>query len=81
MEQLSPVAPSRPLGPAPSLSASREIVDRVFWYSLGRAPSVDERREAEKALQDPAHRNKPCADGLADLLWAVMMKPEFQLIY
>ena len=81
MEQLSPVAPSRPLGPAPSLSASREIVDRVFWYSLGRAPSVEERREAEKALQDPAHRNKPCADGLADLLWAVMMKPEFQLIY
>jgi hypothetical protein len=24
---------------------------------------------------------KPSADAVADLLWAVLMKPEFQLIY
>ena len=81
MERLSPIAPERPLPLPPALSNNRDIVKRVFWHALGRAPSVPERREAEKALQDTTDPNKPCAEGLADLLWAVMMKPEFQLIY
>ncbi len=55
MEQLSPVAPERPLPPGPVLSKSGEIVNRVFRYALGRAPSKEERRDAEKALEDPAH--------------------------
>ena len=49
---------------------------------LGRAPSAAERRIAEAALQRArrAATVRP-RDGLADLLWAVTMKPEFQLIY
>ena len=39
-----------------------------------------ERRVAEAALRDPRRPGRPSADGLADLLWAVMMTPEFQLI-
>ena len=35
-------------------------------------------RIAETALRGPD--GKPSADGLADLLWAVLMTPEFQLI-
>jgi len=53
----------------------------VFRYALGRAPSGAERDAAQSALFDPAHPDKISAEGLADLLWAVLMKPEFQLIY
>jgi hypothetical protein len=81
MDRLVPPEPATPLPQAPPLSASPQIVDRVFWYALGRAPSADERVLAERALADPARPQRATADGLADLLWAVMMKPEFQLIY
>lgn len=57
------------------------IVDRVFRQALGRPPTAAERRLAQDALRDPAHPGRPSADGLADLIWAVVMKPEFQLIY
>jgi hypothetical protein len=40
---------------------------------LGRAPSAAERAAAEKVAGTP--------EGLADLLWAVFMKPEFQYVY
>jgi hypothetical protein len=31
-------------------------------------------------LHNTADLRKPAADGLADLLWALLMTPEFQLI-
>jgi hypothetical protein len=55
------------------------VVDHVFWSALGRAPSASERQIAEAAIAD--RTGKPSADAVADLLWAVLMKPEFQLIY
>jgi len=67
MERLTPVAPETPLPAPPPLRNTSQIVDRIFWYALGRAPSPS---ESAIALQ---------AD-LADLLWAILMKPEFQLI-
>jgi hypothetical protein len=81
MDRLVPPAPATPLPAARPLTAIPQVVDRVFWYALGRAPSADERELAERALQDPARPGRAMADGLADLLWAVVMKPEFQLIY
>ena len=81
MDRLVPPAPETPLPQAPPATASSDVVDRVFWYALGRAPSPDERRLAERAIADPARRGRPAAQGVADLLWAVLMKPEFQLIY
>jgi hypothetical protein len=72
MDRLTAVAPETPLPFAPVKSA-REAVDRVFWYALSRAPSADERAAAEKVAGTP--------EGLADLLWAVLMKPEFQYVY
>jgi hypothetical protein len=80
MERLTPVAPETPVRPGPTLKTAAQAVDRIFWYALGRAPSLAERTAAENALRDPAGR-RPSAEGLADLLWAVMLKPEFQLIY
>jgi hypothetical protein len=35
---------------------------------------------ARTAIEDPARKGHISAEALADLLWAVMMKPEFQLI-
>ena len=81
MERLTPVAPETPLPAVPALKTVPEAVDRVFWYALGRAPSADERRPAVSAVEDPGRPGRPSAEGLAVLLWAVLMKPEFQLIY
>ena len=38
-------------------------------------------RQAVIVLRDPKGSERPYAPGLADLLWAITMKPEFQLIY
>ena len=82
MENLNPPAPGTALPPpAPPVKTVAETIDRVFWSALGRAPSAAERRAAEQALRDPAGGTRPSPQGLADLLWAVTMKPEFQFIY
>jgi hypothetical protein len=81
MERLVPPAPATPLPPGPVVTTIAEAIDRVFWHLLGRAPTAAERRAAEVALRDPSGGSRPSAQGLADLLWAVTMKPEFQLIY
>jgi hypothetical protein len=81
MERLIPPAPETPLPQSAPLTTAAQVIDRVFWYALGRAPSAEERRAAEAALRNPAGGPRPSAQGLADLLWAVTMKPEFQLIY
>ena len=81
MDRLVPPAPGTPLPPPPELTAISEVIDRVFWHAFGRKPSREERRIAENALKDPARPGRPSSEGLADLLWAVMMKSEFQFIY
>jgi hypothetical protein len=81
MERLLPPAAGTPLPPPPELHSVEEVIDRVFGHALGRLPSAAERRTAEATLRDPSGGVRPFAPGLADLLWAVFMKPEFQLIY
>jgi hypothetical protein len=81
MERLTPVTGSPPLPAPPQLESAAEIVDRVFWYALGRGPSKEEQRAAVAALKSDSRPGRPSAKGLADVLWALLMKPEFQLIY
>jgi hypothetical protein len=81
MDRLTPVAPETPVPAPPTLRTISKVVDRVFWHALGRSPSAAERTLAEDALKDPRQPGRPSAEGLADLLWSVLMKPEFQLIY
>jgi hypothetical protein len=81
MERLTAVAPGTPLPAGPPLKTASEVAGRVFWYALGRAPTPEERTVSESALADPDRPGKVSAEGLADLLWAVLTKPEFQLIY
>ncbi len=81
MARLIPPVPGVPMAPAPAVATVDETVDRVFMHALGRAPSAAERRAAAAALTSPDGSNRPSAEGLADLLWVLMVKPEFQLIY
>jgi hypothetical protein len=81
MERLLPPTPGAPLPPPAELHDTAAVVARVFQHALGRFPTDTERHAAEDALRDPAGRGRAYAPGLADLLWAIMMKPEFQLIY
>ena len=81
MERLLPPAPGAPLPEPEALETVPKAIDRVFRHALGRAPSPAERRLAEDALRDPARGERPSPEGLADVLWAILMKPEFQLIY
>ena len=80
-ERLVPPAPEPPLPSVPAPATISGIVDHVFQLALNRSPSPAERRAAAAALADPRRPGKVSSDALADLLWAVLMKPEFQLIY
>jgi hypothetical protein len=52
-----------------------DIASRVFVQALCRKPTADELAAARAMIGD-----KPTAEGVADLLWAVVMLPEFQLV-
>ena len=72
--------------PAPhSTNDARLLVDRLFRHALGRAPDAAERAAAERAVSDGASigasDGRLSSAGVADLIWALLMKPEFQLIY
>jgi hypothetical protein len=54
---------------------SRAIVDEVFERALGRAPTSVERRLSSQALGP-----RPDTAVVEDLLWSVVMLPEFQLV-
>ena len=81
MDRLVPPLPGAPLPSPGALRTKAGAIDRVFWHLLGRAPSDAERRIADAALTEPSSGDRPSARGLADLIWALTMKPEFQLIY
>jgi hypothetical protein len=81
MERLIPPLPGAPLPQPPAATSIAQVVDTLFWHALGRAPSPSERGLAQDALRDAARGSRPSPEGLADLLWAIVMKPEFQLVY
>jgi len=79
LDRLLPPKPGAPM-PQPTTQATiPAVVDRVYRHALGRPPADAERRVAEAALRSP-DGDRPSPDGLADLLWAVLMTPEFQLL-
>jgi len=53
----------------------RALIDRLYVQALGRVPTDAERTVCADLL-GPA----PAAEGIEDLLWAIVMLPEFQLI-
>jgi hypothetical protein len=81
LDRMVPPAPAPPLPAAPAVTTPAEVVERIFWHALNRAPTAAERRDAEAAVLDPHRPGRASVEGVADLLWAVLVKPEFLLIY
>jgi len=52
-----------------------KLIDALYAQALGRAPAAAEKSAARSLLGSPAK-----AEGAEDLLWVVLMLPEFQLI-
>jgi len=78
-EQLVRVAQGTPAPPLPRAVGRDQLVSNLFQYMLGRLPSAGERKLANVTLSGNGSKIK--AEGLADVLWAIAMQPEFQLIY
>ncbi|MEO6036154.1 MAG: DUF1549 domain-containing protein [Verrucomicrobiota bacterium] len=57
-------------------AASRDLVQRIYEQGVGRKPTGAELQTAEAIVGEPVKK-----EGVEDLLWAVTMLPEFQLIY
>jgi hypothetical protein len=57
-------------------SQPARLVAAVYEQALGRLPNPSERRLALDLIGAPAHQ-----EGVEDLLWALVMLPEFQLIH
>ena len=54
---------------------SAAIIEWLYKFALSRPPTSDERATAMELLHSP-----PTRQGVEDLLWAVLMLPEFQII-
>src|SRR4029079_685184 len=52
-----------------------ELIGRIYAKGLGRSPSENERAAAKEIIGANVEET-----GVEDLLWAVVMLPEFQLI-
>jgi mono/diheme cytochrome c family protein len=55
---------------------SRVLIDDIYQRALGRKPARPELKLAGEVVG-----KKPTNEGVEDLLWAMVMLPEFQLIY
>ena len=55
---------------------SDALVKNLYWKALGREPRPAELATAQRIVGD-----KPTIDGIQDLVWAISLHPEFQLIY
>jgi hypothetical protein len=74
-ERLVRVAGPTPLEAPAQVRSAAELVDRLYMQMMARRPTADERRIAIAALGNPMSEA-----GVEDLLWALLMSPEFQFI-
>ena len=51
------------------------LIKAIYLRALGRQPAADERMAAVELVGSPS-----TVEGIADLLWVVLVLPEFQLI-
>ena len=63
-----------PVARPPALKDKQALIDRVFLHALARKPSAQESAVAAEYLR----AGKP--EGLEDLLWSVLLSPEFQYV-
>lgn len=56
--------------------AAEALVTQLYRQALGRAPHAEELAAGSALVGDPV-----TPEGIQDLLWALVMSPEFQLVY
>jgi hypothetical protein len=61
---------------AASLPTAQKVIEDVYVKALGRKPTAAEQKLAEELVGNPVQK-----EGVEDLLWTMIMLPEFQLIY
>lgn len=57
-------------------ASNGELIPKLYAKALGRKPTAQELKLAQSVVGEPAQ-----SAGVEDLLWALTMLPEFQLIY
>lgn len=65
----------QPLVVPPSGLSGDALIERLYLHLFSRPPSAGERAMAKRMLGETAS-----AEGVEDLLWALLMSPEFQFI-
>ncbi len=80
MDELLPVVGNAPAPLPEPLRGGEELVNRLYRHALGRLPSPAEKRIALAAVADRARPGKLSSAGVADLIWALAMSPEFQML-
>lgn len=59
----------------PTINNQQQFVENLFRQAICRQPSIQEQRLADSLL-----RKKPTTESVQDLLWLLIMLPEFQFI-
>jgi hypothetical protein len=57
-------------------SSVESLIEDLYLKALGRKPTAPEQKLAEQLVGNPVQK-----EGVEDLLWAMVMLPEYQLIY
>jgi hypothetical protein len=75
-DQLIRLEGQLPYRPPAKEWTSESLTERLYVHLLGRGPTAAESKTAKAMLGD-----KPRVAGVEDLLWALLMSPEFQYIH
>jgi hypothetical protein len=76
-DHLIRVSGNPPVTPPSKRWSAAELTDRLYRHLFARTPTDAERRTAAEVLGG----DQPTASGVEDLLWAMLMSPEFQYIH
>jgi hypothetical protein len=76
-QRLVRLAPGAPTAPPPPLKNVDETITRFWRQVLSRDPKPEERDEAAKLFPNA----QLTREGVEDLLWSLLMHPEFQYIW
>jgi hypothetical protein len=75
--QLLKVAGERPVAAPARLLSVEDTIPRLWRQVLGRSPSPEEVAQARKLFPG----DKLLREGVEDLLWSLLMHPEFQFLW
>src|SRR5579885_567678 len=78
MDRLVRIQGEPPQRPPRTERTAEALVDRLYLHMLSRFPSAGEKAIAIQMAT--AGGRQPTVEGLEDLLWAMLMSPEFQFI-